>query len=292
MISALAPAKVNLYLHVAPLQADGYHPLASLMAFADIGDRLDAERDDGLSLAMAGPFAEGLSAGEDNLVMRAARLLQTRSAMPRGARIHLEKRIPQQAGLGGGSSDAATALTALNELWDLHLPLDDLATLAADLGSDVPFFLRGPSAVIGGRGELVRPITHNTAAAVVLAKPATGLSTGEVYSRLQAMPQLPDEEIFMRSAAQVMLNALNAGDVSLIARAMVNDLERSAYIMLPDLTRLRERMRLQGCLGVQLCGSGSALVGICADVEVAKAAAAELLNDCPWTWAGPWTMAA
>ncbi len=284
-----APAKINLTLRVFGKRMDGYHTLESVVQTITLSDSLTFESAaEGLFFSCSDPVLEG----EDNLVMRAARLLQTRSAMPRGARIHLEKRIPQQAGLGGGSSDAATALTALNELWDLHLPLDDLATLAADLGSDVPFFLRGPSAVIGGRGELVRPITHNTAAAVVLAKPATGLSTGEVYSRLQAMPQLPDEEIFMRSAAQVMLNALNAGDVSLIARAMVNDLERSAYIMLPDLTRLRERMRLQGCLGVQLCGSGSALVGICADVEVAKAAAAELLNDCPWTWAGPWTMAA
>jgi 4-diphosphocytidyl-2-C-methyl-D-erythritol kinase len=283
-----APAKVNLTLRVLGKRLDGYHTLESVIQTITLSDSLTFESAaEGLFFSCSDPVLEG----EDNLVMRAARLLQTHSAVPRGARIHLEKRIPQQAGLGGGSSDAATALSALNELWDLHLPLEDLTTLATDLGSDVPFFLNGPTAIVGGRGELVRPVAHNTAAYVVLAKPGAGLATADVYSRLQAMPQLPDEEFFMRSAAQVMLNALEAGDLTLIARAMVNDLERPAYTMLPDLARLRERMRALGCLGVQLCGSGSALMGVCADDETAKAAAIELENDCPWSWAGPWTMA-
>jgi len=283
-----APAKINLTLRVQGKRLDGYHTIESVMQTLTLSDSLTFES------AAEGIFfscSESDLEGEDNLVMQAARLLQARSAVPRGARIHLEKRIPLQAGLGGGSSDAATTLTALNEMWDLHLPLEDLSTLAAELGSDVAFFLNAPSAIAHGRGDIVTPIAHQVQAFVLIAKPVAGLATREVYARLQAMPQLQDDDFYFHCAAQAMARALQSGDVGAIARAMVNDLERPAYSLMPDLVRLRERMRQQGCLGVLLCGSGSALVGICADEETAKAAAIELLNECPWTWAGPWAMA-
>ena len=134
-----------------------------------------------------GGVSDPALAGAENLVMRAARLLCRHNAVRRGAHIHLEKHIPVQAGLGGGSSDAAMALAALNEFWGLRLTTDELQALAAELGSDVPFFLNGPSAVVRGRGEEVTPFVHHTPCHLVLAKPSAGLSTPQVYAGLHAL---------------------------------------------------------------------------------------------------------
>ena len=286
MITVSAPAKVNLSLRILGKRADGYHALESVMQLLALVDTLSIDDANTFRFTCSNATLETA----DNLVVRAARLLLARCDPPRGAHIHLEKRIPVQAGLGGGSSDAATTLAALNEFWGLRLPLDELTALAATLGSDVPFFLNGPCALVRGRGEEVTPVLHQTPGYVVLAKPAAGLSTARVYAGVRAetiAAQIPAHHLPETTA---LLRALSAGRLEDIAGAMCNDLEGPALVLLPELFLLRERMLEEGCLAVLLCGSGSALCGLCATAAAAQHTALMLSNDFPWTWAGEWLL--
>ncbi|MHB9132233.1 MAG: 4-(cytidine 5'-diphospho)-2-C-methyl-D-erythritol kinase [Armatimonadota bacterium] len=279
-----APAKINLTLRVLGKRADGYHELESVMQLLTLADTLDIEPADDLSFTCSDPELEC----ENNLVLRAARLLHERCSRAPGAHIHLTKKIPAQAGLGGGSSDAATTLAALNEMWDIRVTPAELYAIAGQLGSDVPFFLDGPTAVVRGRGEEVIPIKNTTVCHVVVIKPSKGLSTPEVYANLHAHSIESSRTAELHPVTHAMLQALGSGDAEAIARALANDLEGPALAMMPELFLLRERMVQLGCLGILLCGSGSAMFGICPDEGIAKHAAIDLRNDCPWTWAGPW----
>lgn len=279
MITIQAPAKINLTLVVRGKRADGYHALESVMQMITLADRLELEDADALQFTCSDPALETA----DNLVVRAATMLRRHYGITRGVRLHLEKNIPAQAGLGGGSSDAAATLLALNEFWQLRCPLDEMRGFAAALGSDVPFFLDGPSALVQGRGETVTPIPHQANCHLVLAKPSAGLSTAEVYARLYARPAPDHLPAHPLPATQAMIDALRHGDPATAARALINTLESPALAMLPALSMLHERMLQQGCLGVLLCGSGSAMFGICPDAATAAHAAIDLRNDCPWT---------
>jgi 4-diphosphocytidyl-2-C-methyl-D-erythritol kinase len=173
-----APAKLNLFLHVTGRRADGYHELQTLFQLLDLCDTLTISlRDDGLIERPAG--AAGV-APEADLTLRAARALQQLSGTRQGAELRVHKRIPQGAGLGGGSSDAATTLLALNELWGCGLSLEELATLALPLGADVPVFVRGSSAWAEGIGERLTPVSLPKAWYVIIY-PGVGVSTGEVF---------------------------------------------------------------------------------------------------------------
>lgn len=283
----LAPAKINLTLSIVGKRPDWFHALESVMQMLSLADEILIDNADELLFSCSDPAL----ITEDNLVLRAARALQQRSQIPRGARIHLEKRIPYQAGLGGGSSDAASTLAALNEFWEIRLTPDDLVQLATELGSDVPFFLDGPCAVVRGRGEIVKPVVHATPCHIVLAKPSFGLPTAQVYGSLHARPTSPgDEKAIGLPETQAMVHALQTGNIDALLRALTNDLEGPALTLMPELFPLRERMLEEGCLGVLLCGSGSALFGICETVETAQSAAKALRNDFPWTWSGTWLL--
>ena len=158
MITAFAPAKVNLYLHVVGRRADGYHRLDSLVVFADIGDRVTAAPAADLSLTVGGPEAGALAdLGEDNLVLRAARSLAADGGVSRGAALHLEKMLPAASGIGGGSSDAAATLRVLDRLWGPRLGATDLMRLALRLGADVPACLAAGPVWVGGVGEELDP---------------------------------------------------------------------------------------------------------------------------------------
>jgi len=274
-----APAKINLTLRVLGKRADGFHELESIFQMLTLADVLTLDSADGLTFTCSDPTLEN----EENLVVRAAHMLQPYNAIPRGARIHLEKHIPAQAGLGGGSSDAAAALLALNELWEIRKPLDELAPMAAALGSDVPFFLYTPCAIVHGRGEDVQPLPHNTPCHLVLAKPAAGLSTAKMYTELRARPYAPPRSPHPLPETLAMMRALEKGNAAGVADALANDLEGPALVQLPELYHIRERMLQLGALGVLLCGSGSAVFGICRDAATAEHAALDLSNDCPWT---------
>ena len=175
-----APAKLNLMLHITGRRADGYHNLQTLFQFVDYGDELHfrPRQDDVLTLepAVASvPF-------EDNLIIRAARLLQARATRPCGADIRLEKKLPMGGGLGGGSSDAATTLLALNQLWQLGLSTDELAAMGLSLGADVPVFVRGEAAFAEGVGELLTPVPQLAEPWYLVICPQVHVNTAKIFS--------------------------------------------------------------------------------------------------------------
>ncbi len=192
-IEAFAPAKINLTLHVTARRADGYHLLDSLVAFADIGDRVTVAPADDVTLHITGPFASDLTAGPDNLVLRAAALF----ASGKGARITLDKHLPVASGIGGGSADAAATLVALAQLWDRPVPRN-----AVSLGADVPACLDGRALRLTGVGERLEPLSHPLpAASLVLVNPGVAVPTPAVFQALerrdhppmpQALPKLRD----------------------------------------------------------------------------------------------------
>lgn len=257
-VRVFAPAKINLTLEVGRPRVDGYHPLQSAVVFADVGDWVEVAAGEGLSLSISGPFAAGLQGDADNLALRAARLLDP----TRGAAIKLEKNLPVASGIGGGSSDAAAALLALNELWNLGRSADDLARLGAKLGADVPVCLRKHSAWITGAGETVAamrtPVLH-----AVLVNPGKPLSTPAVYRRFDELGlgnafkarDLPDWTGVEQAVSAVELYG--------------NDLEAPANSLMPDLGAVLEALRGHPrvlCTG--LSGSGAtcfALTGTASD---------------------------
>ncbi|WP_317930977.1 4-(cytidine 5'-diphospho)-2-C-methyl-D-erythritol kinase [Halioxenophilus sp. WMMB6] len=172
-----APAKLNLFLHINGRRSDGYHNLQTLFQLLDFGDQLHFKSSDKLAFTCS----DATLAGDNNLVLRAARLLQSYAGRPVGAEIHLDKRLPAGGGIGGGSSDAATTLLALNALWQLQLPEQQLLELARQLGADVPVFVHGRSAFAEGVGELLQAVDLPEKWYVVLA-PDCHVSTAEIFS--------------------------------------------------------------------------------------------------------------
>jgi len=188
-LTALAPAKINRELRVGRLRPDGYHEVRSRIVSISLADRLSAEAASELSLSCDAP--ELIASGE-NLVTRAARLLAARAGIAAGASIALEKRVPVGGGLGGGSADAAVALRLLARLWRLRQADSAFAELAAELGSDVPFFLTGGEADVSGRGERVTPLEDAAPIDLLLLIPPLSVSTAAVYREYAGRGQLPD----------------------------------------------------------------------------------------------------
>jgi len=181
-----ALAKINLYLHILGRRADGYHELETLMALISVHDTIEIDLiSQGIEFSCSDP---ALGDAKDNLATKAARLFLDEFKIETGVRIHLEKKIPVGAGLGGGSSDAATVLRALNALTKTHCPNEKLAELAARLGSDVPFFIYGPTAICRGRGEIVEPVELADDLHGVLVHPGFGVSTPWAYKTYAQNP--------------------------------------------------------------------------------------------------------
>src|SRR5712671_3837675 len=273
-VAALAPAKVNLYLHVTGRREDGYHLLDSLVAFLDIGDHLRAEPATSLSLTVDGPEAVDLAAvGDDNLVLRAARLLADRAGTTAGAALHLDKHLPVAAGIGGGSSDAAAALLALRQLW--RLPLDDnaLCELGVRLGADLPACVYRRAVWVAGIGERLEPAGPLPEPGILLVNPRRALSTATVFAARRG------------PFSDVGRFAPMPNKASALARALMpcrNDLTEAAIRLVPEIATVLARLgRLPGCLLARMSGSGAtcfALFANRAGAEEARAvvAAAEL----------------
>ena len=284
MILLRAPAKLNLSLRVIGKRADGYHEIETLFERIDLADELTIEpQERDLFLTCSHPT---LSSGEDNLVLKAARLLQHTTATASGARFHLLKRIPIAAGLGGGSSDAAAALVGLNELWGLALGRPRLVELAAQLGSDVPFFLaEAPFAIGRGRGERCEPVPATLVLFAVLAVPDARLSTKEIYEALDRREK--QESTLTASAASITIlaHALRNGPAMAgLAQGVGNDLEPEAIRRCPVIATIQSRLRECGCLGVGLSGSGPAVFGLCGDEPHARRVAEQLRAQAPPSW--------
>lgn len=235
-----APAKLNLFLHVTGRRADGYHLIESVFMLIDWCDTLHMSRRDDGSISR-----EDLGAAlpADDLVLRAARALQVASGCQYGAHIGIDKRIPAQAGLGGGSSDAATTLLALNRLWHLNWPLEKLLPIGLRLGADVPFFLHGHNAWVRGIGEIIEAVEIPEAEFLV-AKPAAGLSTSDIFCH-------PDLE--RKTGTAILRRFLNKPfDFGR------NDLQSVAQKICPGVGEVLHWLETLGLSG-RMTGSGSAV---------------------------------
>lgn len=251
-----APAKLNLFLHITGLRADGYHLLQSIFMLIDWCDELhfDLRRDGGLSRTDQG----GASLPPDDLCLRAAKALQQATGTTLGAHITLNKRIPAEAGMGGGSSDAASTLLALNRLWALNLSRSDLAHIGLTLGADVPFFIGGRNAWVEGVGERLTPISLPPARFVVL-KPPSGASTQRIF----ASPNLTRDT----KAATIQGFAANGAenethlDLQKILQGGHNDLQTVAQALCPDVGLCLDWLSKQGLSG-RMTGSGTAVFAL------------------------------
>ncbi|MEV4537428.1 4-(cytidine 5'-diphospho)-2-C-methyl-D-erythritol kinase [Asanoa sp. NPDC049518] len=275
-VKVRVPAKINLHLGVGPARPDGYHELSTVYHAIALHDELTARRGDTLTLTMEGVGTGELALDESNLAIRAARALARHAGVPAHARLHLRKQIPLAAGLAGGSADAAAALVACDTLWGTGMSRDDLASVAAEIGSDVPFLVYGGTALGTGRGETVSP---------VLARPTTwhwvvaiadgGLSTPAVYAeldRLRALRAAPPP----LGNADDLLAALRQRDPEVLAGALGNDLQAAALSLRPQLADVLKAGRAAGALAGIVSGSGPTCVFLAYDASEANMIATSL----------------
>jgi 4-diphosphocytidyl-2-C-methyl-D-erythritol kinase len=261
-----AHAKINLSLRVGARQADGFHPLQTVFQSLALHDTLEiTPRPGPFELTCGDP---GVPVDDRNLVTRAARALWSalgRAGEPRGVAVHLSKHIPMQAGLGGGSSDAASALSALARLWQPRGARADLAAVAAGLGSDVPYFLLGGTALGLSRGEELYPLEDLPALFVVLALPAFGVATADAYGWFD------DDGPRQAIAPEAAAGAISAWRG--LRLALVNDLEAPVARRHPDIGAARRVLEAAGARGASMTGSGSAVFGLYAGEAAARRAA-------------------
>ncbi len=237
-----SPAKLNLFLRILRRRHDGYHELASLFQAVDFFDTLDFALEERDALTCSDP---SLPTNSSNLVLKAVDLFRRKTGLQFGLRVHLDKKIPHQAGLGGGSSNAATTLWALNQLLGMPVEEEILQQWAGEIGSDVPFFLSTGTAFCTGRGEVVRPLPALAPQELWVVKPAQGTSTPAVYGKLdvRALPQRDPEQF---------LEHFLAGKPGYF-----NDLEQAAFDVTPGLADVKASLIEQGYALVLLSGSGS-----------------------------------
>ncbi|MDY6923875.1 MAG: 4-(cytidine 5'-diphospho)-2-C-methyl-D-erythritol kinase [Pseudomonadota bacterium] len=277
--SALAPAKVNLFLHVGPVDEAGYHPLASLVAFADVGDRVSVAPSDRLSLVVEGPFAGALGGEGDNLILRALRALGAVAGPgdPPVA-VTLDKRLPIAAGLGGGSSDAGAALRLTRDV--LALDLDDaaLADIAMTVGADGPMCLHARTAWAEGCGEILTPEPRLPSLPALLINPGVASPTGEVYRAFDATPpSLAD-----RPAPPSSWDAAAVIDWLSGRR---NDLQAPAVARAPAIAgALAAATALAGARLVRMSGSGATVFALFDTPTAAASAGQRLAADYPAWW--------
>lgn len=285
----IAPAKINFYLHVGPVRADGLHDLASLFVFAADGDRITAAPASEISLKIEGPYAPALSRFpvESNLVFRAARVLQaalgtTGGATP-GAAITLDKRLPIAAGVGGGSADAAATLRALAALWDVSLPAETMRRLAFSLGADVPACLSRSPVYVAGAGERVTPGPVLPPLWVCLVNPRVETPTGPIFrafDRANPSPAPPARPTPTRLAS---LDAL-----SVFLASTRNDLESFAILRNSVIGLARDFVaRCPGARFARMSGSGSTVFGLFSDGVSASRAARAASARGWWALAAP-----
>jgi 4-diphosphocytidyl-2-C-methyl-D-erythritol kinase len=260
-----APAKINLALHLRRRRDDGYHDLETIFAFTDFGDTLHAELANTLTLRIDGEHAGAAGAGPDNLVIRAARALAQAAGIAPGAALHLEKRIPVAAGLGGGSADAAAALRLLCRLWNLDWPLPRLEALAAGLGADVPACVASRSRFGQGRGEALSPWPNTLGGTpILLVNPRVAVPTGPVFAGWDRID---------RGGIDIRASPAN----------LRNDMTPAALKIAPVIGRVLDALAAQpGATLVRMSGSGATCLALFGSADDRDAAAAALSPSGWW----------
>jgi len=262
VISLKAPAKVNLFLEILGKRDDGYHEIETIMQEIDLADSLQFEEtQEGVTLECND---KNIPANQDNLVCKAANLILEECGIRKGVIINLEKNIPVGAGLGGGSSDAATTLKALNSLWKVGLNNEELMGFAAKLGSDIPFFINGKTALCRGRGELITPVEVRNRMDYIILFPRVHISTETIYKNLKI------DLTKKRKDVSFFLDALKYSEVASISKLLFNRLEEIIFATYPDLLQVKSTLESFDFCGLSISGSGSAFFGLCNDKHQAE----------------------
>jgi 4-diphosphocytidyl-2-C-methyl-D-erythritol kinase len=245
-MQVLAPAKINLSLRVLSLRPDGFHEVETLISPVSLYDKIDIEKQNRwIDFSCDDPT---LSTGDDNLVVRAAKAFFEKTKIKSGVSIKLEKKIPHGAGLGGGSSDAAATLRALNQLFGTKLSREELAKLGSTIGSDVPFFLFESAALCKGRGELVEATKPKKQLSILLLKPVFGVSSAWAYSRWKDSKEIP---------------GVSYGEQKFDGQSFANDLERPVFEKFVFLARLKSWLTKQKeVVAALMSGSGSTVFAV------------------------------
>jgi 4-diphosphocytidyl-2-C-methyl-D-erythritol kinase len=276
---AVAPAKVNLTLHVTGQRDDGYHLLDSLVVFTDAGDIITAAPADDLTLTVSGPFSQGVPTDHTNLILRAAETLRRVRGVIKGAAITVEKHLPNAAGLGGGSSDAATTLKLLADLWDVP-PLPASAPEVLTLGADVPVCLRNPAPTrMKGIGDVLAPVAKLPNCALVLVNPKVAVPTSAVFDGLA---------IKQNASMDAVPHDLNFADFAAWLALQRNDLQQPAISSAPAVKTAIDRLnKIPTIAFAGMSGSGATCFGLTKDMADARHAARVLqVAEMGW-WVTP-----
>ena len=278
-VTEFAPAKLNLYLHVTGRRDDGYHLLDSLVAFADVGDRLSAAPSADLRLSVDGPFAAQVPCDDDNLVLRAARALAAALDRPPVADLRLTKILPVASGIGGGSADAAATLRVLLTLWDVELPAPALDDLALRLGADVPVCLHGRTCYLSGVGERLDPAPSVAGQPIVLVNPGVGVSTPAVFKARRGPFSSPQPLSDPQSGPRGLAPAL---------AQRRNDLAPPAMALVPSVADVLAALEAApACLLARMSGSGATCFGLFETDGGAQEAARVIAARHPSWWVQP-----
>jgi len=274
MLTVDARAKINLTLDILGKRPDKYHEVAMVMQQIELSDILTFRlglKGDGITLLSDIP---GLPNVERNLAYKAAKLVIDKFAIQQGVYMELTKRIPIAAGLAGGSTDAAAVIVALNELFNLGLRVDELCELGAEIGSDVPFCIRGGTMLATGRGEILKPLPAMPACYVVLAKPQVSISTAWAYQNYNA------ESVNVHPQNTEIIKCLAQGDLQSIGKLLCNVLESVTIKEYAEIAMIKELMLQHGAMASLMSGSGPTVFGLTPDEEKAKYIVKKLEDLC------------
>ncbi|SLL37198.1 4-diphosphocytidyl-2-C-methyl-D-erythritol kinase [Mycobacteroides abscessus subsp. abscessus] len=249
-----APAKINLSLDVLHKRPDGYHEVEMIMTTIDLADRIELTLldSDVIKIVSLNRFVPD---DQRNLAYQAANILKEKFHVKKGVEIKIEKNIPVAAGLAGGSSDAAAVLRGLNKLWDLGLTLDELAVIGAEIGSDVSFCVYGGTALATGRGEIIKELPAPPVCWVILAKPFIGVSTADIYKRL-------DVETIDHPNTEKMIESIALKDYDRMCESVGNVLENVTLSLYPEVAQIKEQIYKFGADAVLMSGSGPTVFGL------------------------------
>ncbi|WP_085993743.1 4-(cytidine 5'-diphospho)-2-C-methyl-D-erythritol kinase [Oceanobacillus senegalensis] len=249
-----APAKINLSLDVLRKRADGLHDVEMIMTTIDLSDRVEmfSLQEDKIEISLESRF---VPSDERNLAYKAAVAFKRRYGIKKGVHILIEKSIPVSAGLGGGSADAAAVLRGLNRLWNLNIPLDELAALGATIGADISFCVYGSTAIARGYGEKIEKLASPPPCWVVLAKPNIGVSTWKIFNRVNV------DELY-HPKTPLVIKALEEKDFPMLCANIGNSLESITCSMYPEVKQIKQAMQNIGASGVLMSGSGPTVYGL------------------------------
>ena len=265
-ISVKARAKINLTLDVTGKRPDGYHELRMIMQTVELYDKVFVKKIEKPVIKIKTNL-EWLPTDNRNLAYKAAEVIKERYNIPGGVFIELKKTIPVAAGLAGGSADCAAVLYAMNILYNLKIKREELAAIALELGSDVPYCLMRGTALAEGRGEILTRLPACPEAWIVLAKPAVGMSTAAVYKAIDAI------DGYAHPDTEGMIDAINKSDINAVASKLSNVLENASIPMCPMIGDIKKMLSDMGAVGVLMSGSGPTAYGIFKDKETAQKAA-------------------